>query len=106
MRFEIAVKNWADYPDVLFTPMPDLPPCGFNAAPTRMQVIVWSDDGRQLFTYCSVPHRRILQRLRVMLRARGRATRQRVYVTIEDRFTQLTWKSNVVPLVPPAADAP
>ncbi len=106
MRFYLSLKNWADYPDVLFAPMPDLPPCSFNTTPTRIQVIVWSEDQRPLTTYCNVPDRNLLRRLQVMTRAQSESSPMRVYVTIEDRRAQRTVKSAPVPLAPPAATTP
>jgi thiol-disulfide isomerase/thioredoxin len=105
-RFYLSLKNWADYPDVLFAPMPDLPPCSFNTTPTRIQVIVWSEDQRPLTTYCNVPDRGLLRRLQVMARTQGESSPTRVYVTVEDRRAQRTLRSEVVPLVPPAPKAP
>jgi thiol-disulfide isomerase/thioredoxin len=105
-RFYLSLKNWADYPEVLFAPMPDLPPCSFNTTPTRIQVIVWSEDQRPLTTYCNVPDRSLLQRLQVMSRMQGESTPARVYVTLEDRRAQRILRSKPVPLVPPAPRTP
>ncbi|MBI1737730.1 MAG: redoxin domain-containing protein [Acidobacteria bacterium] len=105
-RFYLSLKNWADYPDVLFAPMPDLPPCSFNTTPTRIQVIVWSEDQRPLTTYCNVPDRSLLQRLQVMSRMQGESTPGRVYVTLEDRRAQRIVRSTPVPLVAPAPKEP
>ena len=101
-RFYLSLKNWADYPDVLFAPMPELLPCSFNTTPTRIQVIVWSEDQRPLTTYCNVPDRSLLRRLQVMARTQGESSPTRVYVTVEDRRAQRTLRSEVVPLVPKA----
>jgi thiol-disulfide isomerase/thioredoxin len=105
-RFYLSLKNWVDYPDVLFASMPELLPCSFNTTPTRIQVIVWSEDQRPLTTYCNVPDRSLLRRLQVMVRMHGESSPTRVYVTVEDRRAQRTLRSDVVPLVPPAPKAP
>jgi hypothetical protein len=105
-RFYLSLKNWADYSEELFAPMPDSPRCSFNTTPTRMQVIVWSEDQRPLTTYCNVPDRGLLRRLQVMARTQGESSPTRVYVTVEDRRAQRTLRSDVVPLVPPAPKAP
>jgi hypothetical protein len=106
VRYYLALKNWTDYPAMLFTSLPDLPPCSFNAAPTRIQVTVWSDDARPLTTYCNVPDRNLLRRLQVMSQARGESPPMNVYVTVEDRRSQRIMKSNPVPLVAPASKTP
>jgi len=105
-RYYLSLKNWADYPDELFALMPDWPPCSFDTTPTRIQVIVWSEDQRPLTTYCSVPDRGLLRRLQVMTRTQGESSPKRVYVTVEDRGALRTVRSDVVPLVAPAAKAP
>jgi len=105
-RFYLSLKNWADYPDELFAPMPDSPPCSFDTTPTRIQVIVWSEDQRPLTTYCNVPDRGLLRRLQVMARTQGESSPKRVYVTVEDRRALRTMRSEVVALVPPAPKAP
>jgi thiol-disulfide isomerase/thioredoxin len=105
-RFYLSLKNWADYPEVLFEPLPDSPPCSFNTTPTRIQIIVWSEDQRPLTTYCNVPDSGLLRRLQVMAKAQGESSPTRVYVTVEDRRAQRTVRSDVVALVPPAPKAP
>jgi thiol-disulfide isomerase/thioredoxin len=105
-RFYLSLKNWADYAEELFAPMPDSPPCSFDTTPTRIQVIVWSEDQRPLTTYCNVPDRSLLRRLQVMARTQGESSPRRVYVTVEDRRVQRTVRSEVVPLVPPAHKSP
>ena len=37
-RYRIPVTNWEDFPSVLFTPSPDLPPCGTNTSAQRTWV--------------------------------------------------------------------
>lgn len=105
-RFYLSLKNWADFSEVLFEPMPDSPPCSFNTTPTRIQIIVWSEDQRPLTTYCNVPDSGLLRRLQVMARTQGESSPTRVYVTVEDRRAQRTVRSDVVPLVPPTPKAP
>ena len=98
-RFYLTVKNWSQFSDVFFAPMPELPPCSFNATPTRIQVIIWSEDARPLTTYCNVPDASLLRRLQVMVRSEDATPSTRVYITIEDRRDRRTLKSNLVPLV-------
>ena len=38
IMFNIKVKNWYAYPDELFEPSPDLPPCGLNDSAARTDV--------------------------------------------------------------------
>ena len=98
-RFYLTVKNWSQFSDGFFAAMPELPPCSFNTTPTRIQVIVWSEDARPLTTYCNVPDASLLRRLQVMIRSEDATPSTRVYVTIEDRRDRRTLKSNLVPLV-------
>ncbi len=51
---ELDVPNYSSFPDVLFAPAPDLPPCGANTSSSRTWVdIVRGDDGSYVYGFCS-----------------------------------------------------
>src|SRR4051794_27852792 len=47
-RYKYAVDNRAEYPNELFAPSPELPPCGNNTKPARTWVDIYEQDGKRL----------------------------------------------------------
>jgi hypothetical protein len=56
-RYRIPVVNRAAFPDALFTPAPDLPPCGANPDSSRTWVDANDGEGNRLygFVLCRTP---------------------------------------------------
>jgi thiol-disulfide isomerase/thioredoxin len=104
-RYVLTVKNWPDFPEELYAPVLELPPCGMNSPSTRLEVKVWSEAGWPLATYCNVGDASFLRRLWVMWRE-GDPSPARVYITLEDRRSQRLVKSNVVALASPSSKSP
>ncbi len=51
IRYRFRVLNWKDFPNDLFIPSPDLPPCGLNPNSARTWVDLFAD-GRRVYGFC------------------------------------------------------
>ena len=51
-RFELNVPNYAEFPDALFTPAPDLPECGLNTSASRTWIDIYDGQDNLLFGFC------------------------------------------------------
>ncbi len=101
-RIFFSVSNWADYPDALFEPSPDLPPCGANANSSRTWVRVENELGRQIFGYCALGSPSALSRLSLVVPEHMPVPSQ-IRVVLRDRRTSRAYLSNLAAVPPPAA---
>src|SRR2546428_4060234 len=53
-RYKLSVCNRSEYPDAMFAPAPDLPPCGRNTKSARSWVDIYSRDGKRLYGFCAL----------------------------------------------------
>ena len=96
-RYPLRIKNWMSLPDEMFEPVKDLPPCGMGASATRLEVVIWSAEGEKLLGYCDLPRAEILQRFWLFL-SPGQRPPERIYITLKDRRSGYTIRSNIVAL--------
>jgi len=99
----LRVANWQEYAPALFTAAPDLPPCGTNAQAPRTWVEVYDATAMtRLYGWCALQAPSAMTRLGF-----GRLTSSvqptQVYIAVVDRRLNLTLRSNVVDLLPPAS---
>ena len=92
-RYHIAVTNSAAFPDALFSPAPDLPPCGTNPDSSRTWVDINDGDGNRLYGFCALGSAESLGKL-WFARARGEPPPACASVTLEDRRCTQTYASN------------
>jgi hypothetical protein len=99
----LSILNWASLPDELFEKSGDLMACSPGAMgsnlvsdPKRLEVILQSEDGRMLRSWCNPPQPQILSNLRFTLQSQAKP--EKVYVTLKDRLTGNTVRSDPVPL--------
>jgi len=92
-RYRIPVVNRASFPDALFTPAPDLPPCGANANSSRTWVDIDDNDGNRLYGFCALGSAASLGNL-WFARPRGVPPPECVSVTLNDRRCGLSYQSN------------
>jgi peroxiredoxin/Flp pilus assembly protein TadD len=102
-RIYLSIRNWPALPKDLFEPSPDLPPCGLNTNSARTWLAVRSTEGRQLAGLCALRGTHALENIVIPLPPEhlGRTS---IFITMHDRRTNSTYRSNVVPLPSPAAN--
>ncbi|UCF04570.1 MAG: S8 family serine peptidase [bacterium] len=92
-RYYLDVLNWMAYPDELFTPAPDLPPCGSNTNASRTWAEIFAEDGTRIFGFCAQDN---AADLNTMWFAVERGTEPaNVYIEIWDRRCDITYPSNL-----------
>ena len=97
-RYKLSVTNHAVYPDSLFRPAPDLPPCGANTNSSRTWVDIYDGDNDQrLYGFCALNDAEDLGRLWFAL-PKDTTPPTSVYVVLRDRRCQAAYRSNAVSL--------
>jgi len=91
-RVGLSVLNWAAFPDELFEPAPDLPPCGFNRNASRTWLEIYDQDGRNLYGYCAMHPARRMARFSFAVEG-GRRLPEYVYIELIDRRTGTVYTS-------------
>lgn len=92
-RIFIPVDNWTSYPDALFAPAPDLPPCGENTNSARTWVDIYNaDTDARIYGFCALGGNEGLQDIWFLpVNHNGR-----VYIIINDRKCGKSYKSNTI----------
>jgi len=95
----LAVTNWSEFPDELFEPSPDLPPCGLNTNASRTWVDIYdAADNTRLYGFCALSASQQLEDIWFAVPS-GQAPPDYVYITLEDRRCEITYTSNLAPVV-------
>lgn len=97
-RYQLAVGNWSEFPDVLFAAAPDLPPCGLNTNSSRTWVGIYAGTGERLYGFCALSEASGLERLWFGVSG-GTEPPDCVFIVLEDRRCNLSYKSNCAPTV-------
>jgi len=95
IRYKLMVTNWTQYPNELFTPSPDLPPCGINTNASRTWVHIEDEDGRRLYGFCALDDSEYLTKLWFAKRA-NEAPPRLVRIIMKDRLCNKEYRSNLV----------
>lgn len=98
-RFLLDVENFSEYPQELFDPAPNLPPCGINTSAPRTWVRIYdaADDG-YVYGFCGLGTPANLNAI-WFARPQGTAP-DAVYVQLEDRETGRVYRSNRIETSP------
>jgi hypothetical protein len=99
-RYDLSVTNWSSYPDWLFEPSPDLPPCGLNENASRTWVHIYNGDDERLYGFCALDSSDDLQSLWFALPL-GTTPPAVVYIEMHDRALDVTYRSNEVAIPAP-----
>ena len=95
-RYGLSVANRADYPNSLFRPSPDLPPCGSNQYASRTWVDIYdADTDQRIYGFCALQSSDDLDRI-WFARAQGTFPPNGVYIVLRDRRCHAVYQSNTV----------
>jgi hypothetical protein len=82
--YELSVANWDEFPDELFEPAPDLPPCGINTNAARTWVDIYSETGAYLYGFCAFEENESLDNLWFAVSQNGQHP-DSIYIVLTDR---------------------
>ncbi|MFQ5855276.1 MAG: NosD domain-containing protein, partial [Anaerolineae bacterium] len=100
VRYWLTVENWNAYPDDLFVPAPDLPPCGLNTNASRTWVDIFdSGDDSRINGYCGLDASADMERLWTFVRDDATPP-ESVYLVVWDRSCSEQYVSNMVDIPP------
>ena len=94
IRYNYDVANKDKYPDELFAPAPNLPPCGENTKASRTWVDVYDQRGKKLNQLCAVTKSADLGKISFTLDDNA-VPPSWVYIELTDRQTNAKYKSNL-----------
>jgi Zn-dependent metalloprotease len=99
IRYTISVSNRANFPNELFEPSPDLPPCGSVVDSSRSWVDVYNSKGENLQRFCGFTSNDDLALIWFGV-AINDPPPEYVYITIWDRRLGTAYNSNEIPISP------
>ena len=94
IRYRFDVANKSAYPDELFAPSPNLPPCGTNTKAARTWVDVYDQNGKRLNGFCNLAKPSDLGKIWFSLDSSA-VPPSWVYIELLDRQTNTRYKSNL-----------
>jgi hypothetical protein len=94
IRYKYEVANRTKYPNELFAPAPNLPPCGSNTKSARTWIDVYDQRGKRLNGFCKYTKSHDLDKLWFEL-APDIVPPSWVYIEMTDRQTNTKYKSNL-----------
>jgi hypothetical protein len=94
VRHRYEVRNWSQFPAELFVASPGLPPCGLNTNSARTWVDFYDSSGERLYGFCALPKPSSLRCIWFATELGAQPPKQ-VYVILNDRLTNKTYKSNL-----------
>ncbi len=97
-RYQFRVTNWYAYPDELFEPSPDLPPCGLNENASRTWVEIYNAlTGKYIYGFCALDEAHDLHD-RLSVSFPTGETPPPIYIKLVDRRCDATFPSNAISL--------
>jgi hypothetical protein len=94
-RYKLTIDNRSEFPNEMFEPAPDLPPCGANKNSSRSWVDIFDCNGKRLYGFCALGSPDQLSKLWFAV-PKGQAPPSIVYIVINDRKLNKQFKSNPV----------
>lgn len=94
-RYYLTITNREDFPEDLFEPAPDLPPCGLNKNSSRTWLEIYSNTGSRIYGYCAMKSAAELEEFSFGI-SEGQPTPKKVYVRLIDRRSNTIYESNLV----------
>ncbi|WP_190342706.1 hypothetical protein [Leptolyngbya sp. FACHB-36] len=99
-RYLLSVSNRSAFPNDLFAPAPDLPPCGQNRNSARTWVDIYAQGGAYLYGFCALSSANDLNGLWFAV-AKDQSPPASVYITLNDRQLKRLYTSNPVSTAAP-----
>lgn len=93
-RYMYAVMNYDAYPNEMFAPAPDLPPCGTNTKASRTWVDIYEQSGKKLYGFCALGKAEDLNKIWFALEE-DVIPPSWIYIELNDRKTNTKYKSNL-----------
>ena len=93
-RYHFDVLNKEQYPDELFAPSPELPPCGTNTKAARTWVDLYDQNGKRLNGFCALGKSADLNGIWFGLES-SIIPPSYIYIELNDRKTNTKYKSNL-----------
>jgi hypothetical protein len=93
-RYMYAVDNYQAYPDAMFAPAPDLPPCGKNMKSARTWVDIYDQGGKRLYGFCALGKASDLNTIWFAMEE-DIIPPSWIYIELNDRKTNTKYKSNL-----------
>jgi hypothetical protein len=95
-RHYFQVENWQQFPEYLFSPAPQLPPCGLNRNASRTWVDIYNaQTSQRLYGFCAFNSPEYLQGLWVAQRDEGCLV---IKIIMTDRQLNRRYHSNAISL--------
>lgn len=94
IRYNYVVDNMGAYPDELFAPAPDMPPCGKNTKAARTWVDLYEQGGKRLYGFCAFGSSKDLGKIWFALES-DKLPPSWIYIEMTDRRTNTKYKSNL-----------
>ena len=94
IRYRFDVANKDQYPNDMFTPSPDLPPCGANTKSSRTWIDVYDQRGKRLNGFCALGKSADLNGIWFALETEV-VPPSWVYIEMNDRKMNTKYKSNL-----------
>lgn len=99
--YELDVTNRASFPNVLFAPAPNLPPCGLNTSASRTWVEIYTEDAAgndvRIFGLCALGSAEALNGIWFNVPA-GSTPPSPVFIRLRDRRCGIVYESNKITL--------
>lgn len=94
IKYRLDVLNKDVYPAEMFTPAPQLPPCGENTKASRTWVDIYDQGGKRLNGFCALAKPSDLGELWFGL-PEDVTPPSYIYIELNDRETKTVYKSNL-----------
>jgi hypothetical protein len=98
IRYKYMVFNLDNYPNEMFAPAPELPPCGTNTKASRTWVDFYDSRGKRLYGFCALNSHDGLADIWFAMEE-GVIPPSYVYIELNDRKTNTKYKSNLADTV-------
>ncbi len=96
VRYRFSIANWDAFPDELFEPAPDLPPCGLNTNASRTWVDIYdASNNVRLYGFCGLSSPQDLNSIWFAVE-QGVSPPATVYISLIDRREETNYRSNAV----------
>lgn len=94
--FRLTVNNWEKFPEELFEPAPNLPPCGRNNNASRTWIEIYNQNEKRIYGFCAIKSAKELLNNLAFSIPEGKTPPEKVFIVIFDREKKTFYKSKKV----------